>query len=657
MLRKIIAPTISAFLLILAFPRFNLQLLAWIALIPLFFALEDKNPKQRFITGYAFGIIFFSGILYWLVNVSWPGAIIVVLISASFLAIFTLFYKPQALYAFISVPAAWAAAEYLRTHFFTGFPWALLGYSQSSNLPVIQIANITGPYGVSFLVVLANFVIYLAIKKNAKKSCILFAAFVLFAAVLAYGQNELRRAYPAQNLKIAVIQGNIPQSVKWDPRYRDFIIDKYAALSKKALAESLSLVIWPETSVPGYLEDEADLKNKVANLAASGGAHFFVGNLRDKGSKFFNSATFISDEGKILESYHKIHLVPFGEFVPFGDKFHWMRNLIDKPIGDFNRGSEFTVFKLKAHKFSGLICFEDIFPGLARKFVKNGANFLVNITNDAWFGRTSAAYQHAQGSIFRAVENRVPVVRAANTGLSCIISHTGEVLARVGSGDGELFVDGFVVETITPISARTFYTRFGDVFAWICLLGTGLILILNYLMKDLSPPNCRVKHLALVLILALTASGCSTGVKYDHNDVLVTRVIDGDTIELVGRERVRLIGIDTPEAWPSSKLERDVKRTKQDRGTIMRMGKKATEITKNLVEGKNIKLEFDVEKRDKYGRLLAYVYLPDGRMLNAELLKQGYAKLYTFPPNVKYIDVLIDAQDEARTASRGFWQK
>ncbi len=683
MLWKVIC---SALLLILAYPNFNLGYLAWVALIPLFFALENKKTSQRFIIGYIFGVVFFSGILYWLTNVTIPGTIILILLLSLAPAIFCLLYAIRLhtgqagypLYAIIFVPSAWVLTEYLRAHLFTGFPWALLAYSQSLNLPVIQIADITGAYGVSFLIVLVNFGVYLALKKTPKRFYILFFIFVLFTLIWAYGQNRINYIYPTQELKVSVIQGNIPQRLKWNPLYKKFIIDKYCALTKESLRENPHLVIWPETALPGYLEEESYVRHQIFDLAKSGNTHLLVGAIRGENSEVFNSATLISDKGKVLQNYDKIHLVPFGEFVPFEKLLFPMRAFIDKPIGDFDRGSEFTVFKAvfsdiipsprkiqkttQFYSFSALICFEDIFPGLSRHFVKKGARFLVNITNDAWFGKTAAPYQHMQGSIFRAVENRTPVVRAANTGLSCIIDHKGKILKSVRVGKDEIFVEGYVAGMIMPTFTKTFYTRFGDVFSWVCI-----VLVLLGLVRG-PPKHARILILALILIHASSAYSEDEvhyrgkfkfafpfGKKYSYDNILVTKVIDGDTIELQNRERVRFIGIDAPEAWPSHKLERDRKRTKKDRETIIAMGKIATEFTKNLVEGKKVKLEFDVEKKDRYGRLLAYVYLPDGRMLNAELVKEGYARVYTFPPNVKYVDMFLELQREARENNRGLW--
>ena len=708
---QILLSVISAILLILAYPNFNLGFLAWVALIPLFFALENQKSKQGFITGYLFGIIFFSGLLYWLLKVTVPGTVILILLLSFAPAMFCLLLShlasrishpaihiPQFL---VFVPSAWVLTEYLRAHLFTGFPWALLAYSQSSNLPVIQIADITGAYGVSFLIVLVNFGVYSALKKTPKRFYSLFFIFILFITVWAYGQNRINRIYPtrwawpsngARGLLVSVIQGNIPQRLKWNPLYKEFIIDKYCALTEESLKENPHLVIWPETAVPGYLEEGSYLRRRVLDIAKSGNTHLLVGAIREENSEVFNSATLISDKGGALRHYDKIHLVPFGEFVPFEKLLFPMRAFIDKPIGDFDRGSEFTVFKAvfsniipdpakiqkttRFYDFSVLICFEDIFPGLSRNFVKKGARFLVNITNDAWFGKTAAPYQHAQASIFRAVENRRPVIRAANTGLSCIIDHKGKVLKSVRAGKDQIFVEGYATGMIMPPFTKTFYTRFGDVFSWLCIILVMFGLVWGQVSlsgivsgRNLSPPRLLLLVLAIILVCPLVA--CSEGEvhyrgkfkfalpfgkKYSYDNILVTRVIDGDTIELESRERVRLIGMDTPEAWPGPKLERDRKRLKKDREAIIASGRIAAKFTKSLVEGKRVKLEFDVEKKDRYGRLLAYVYLPDGRMLNAELVKEGYAHVYTFPPNVKYVNMFLELQREARENKRGLWK-
>ncbi|MFH1593176.1 MAG: apolipoprotein N-acyltransferase [Candidatus Omnitrophota bacterium] len=487
--RLTLLPILTAFLLVLAFPNFNLGFLAWIALIPLFFAIEGKGIRHRFISGYLFGISFFSGIFYWLLNVSVPATVLLILLSALYPAIFCSLASLRTVHirwSIIFIPSLWVLTEFIRAHIFSGSPWALLAHSQSQNLPIIQIADITGAYGVSFLLVLVNFAIYLAFKKTPGRFYILLSVFLIVLLVSIYGERKMGIVYTGQTLKVAVIQGNIPQEQKWDPGHRSSILDKYAALTKEASKKAPHLIVWPESSVPGFLEDENDLRRRITGLAREGKAHILVGTLRGTESDVYNSATFVSDEGEILKSYDKIHLVPFGEFIPFESLFPWIRGSVDKPIGDYSCGKEHTVFNFTTeeavtgsgaihrttvfHRFSVLICFEDIFPDLSREFVNKGARFLVNITNDAWFGKTSAPYQHMQGSVFRAIENRVPVIRSANTGFSCVINHNGEVITYVMADNDSIFVDGYLVDLITPVSVKTFYTKFGDLFSWACVL-------------------------------------------------------------------------------------------------------------------------------------------------------------------------------------------
>lgn len=286
----------------------------------------------------------------------------------------------------------------------------------------------------------------------------------------------IKRVYPEQALTVSVIQGNIPQGIKWDPKYRDFIMDKYKRITKNAIAKGKPhLVIWPEAALPGYMEDKG-LSAQICDLASSEKVYLLTGTLHGEGLSAFNSACLISNSGEVLDRYDKIHLVPLGEFLPLENGFSWLRSCINKPMGDFIRGKDYRVFSLKAEKsllpisFSCFICYEDIFPELSRRFVKNGARFLVNVTNDDWFGKTSAPYQHLQGSIFRAVENNVPVLRAANTGVSCIINANGKITAIVRNGKDELWVDGYVTGDISMTSPRTFYTNFGDVFTWACII-------------------------------------------------------------------------------------------------------------------------------------------------------------------------------------------
>ncbi|MBI4974695.1 MAG: apolipoprotein N-acyltransferase, partial [Candidatus Omnitrophica bacterium] len=466
---RLILTITSAVLLILSFPSFNLEFLAWVALVPLFLAIENKKPFKAFLIAYLFGVLFFLGTIYWLIHVTLPGMILVVLYLALYFGLFGLVasygLRVTGYGLLFFIPAAWVTLEWLRSTGPAGFGWSLLAHSQSFNLPIIQIADITGAYGVSFLVVMANVMAFLAVKNFKGISRVIIPMVIcglLISSALIYGYVRLNNIFTGERVKVAVIQGNIPQAKKWDYNFRDEILNKYEGLTREALKEKPDLVIWPETSVPGYLGRERDLSERMKTLAKDIKTPLLVGAPREDEvmkDKYYNSAILLLEDGRIIDRYDKLHLVPFGEYIPFEDIFSFVEKFAETPIGDFTGGRDYTVFKffiersskdkdaiwrlVKKVKFSSLICFEDIFPGLAREFVRNGADFLVNITNDAWFGKSSAPYQHAQSSVFRAVENRVNIVRAANTGLSCFIDQKGRVIDSVEADGADLFIDGF----------------------------------------------------------------------------------------------------------------------------------------------------------------------------------------------------------------------
>lgn len=449
-------PIISAILLTLSYPVFNLEFLAWFAFVPFFFAIKDKSHKKAFRFGFLFGLIFFASTIYWLLYVSVLGYIILILYLSIFFALFaalvqSAIHRSRPTSVFL-IPLVWILLEYLRANLFTGFGWALLGYSQYLNLPVIQIADKTGVWGVSFIVMMVNVAIFKLLKDGIRKSRLsLTSAILILALSIYYGHVKLNEKALSMDLKISVIQGNIPQHQKWDVSFKEHILTRYESLTKEAAKEKPDLIIWPETSLPGYLE-EKDLGGRVRRLARETGTLLLIGapSIGDyENDEYYNSAILISAEGRVLNRYDKLRLVPFGEYVPFEKKFSFIRGLIDKPIGDFRPGTEYTVFRMdNGAAFSVLICFEDIFPDLVASFVKREADFLVNITNDAWFMKSSAPYQHAQASVFRAVENRVPVVRAANTGLSCFIDSKGRIIDKVSIGKEDIFVTGFKTSNI-----------------------------------------------------------------------------------------------------------------------------------------------------------------------------------------------------------------
>jgi len=458
MLWKIIT---SALLLIFAFPNFNLSFLAFIGFIPLFFVIKKKSPKNAFLISYVCGFLFYLGTLYWLYHVTVIGLVVLCLYLAVYFGIFGIIVNR---FGVLIAPVTWIILEYIQAHLpIMGFGWVLLGYSQYKNLPLIQIADFSGVYGVSFVVMMVNVIAWKLIVavaegrgKNLRSMLYALCPMMLILA-LVYGYGFVRLSEKdnfRDTAKVSIIQGNIPQELKWDPEAQNMIIEKYSALTKMAALERPDLIVWPETSFPGFFEIDREMTDRVLNLAKETKTQLLSGVNAENNEESFNSAALISGEGNIVGRYDKIHLVPFGEYVPFSKKFPVLHELVLGELGEFTPGHEFKIFSLGHRaesiepKFAVLICFEDIFPELAKRFVKNGAKFLIVITNDAWYGRSGAAYQHAANSVFRAIENRVSVVRCANTGYSCFIDSKGRIYDSVEEKKSHLFITGYKTSII-----------------------------------------------------------------------------------------------------------------------------------------------------------------------------------------------------------------
>ncbi len=478
----------SAILLVLPFHCGSLGFLAFFALIPYFTLLKNKEAGEAFKISYWTGLLFFALMGYWLNWVNVLGFALLVLYLALYFGLFgywaSKFIHSSSLRTVFYIPAFWVALEFVRGFLFSGLPWGLLGYSQWKSIVWIQISDLTGAWGVSYFVLLINVLLFKIIdvwRLKVLRGRLIGILFIALVVVASYGEYQLMswKNYfngPSKKaaFKVSVLQGNIPQEQKWDAKIKGIIFEKYKRLTLMAALQKPDLIVWPETSFPGFLEDEPTLAASLRSVVRQAQTPVLVGapvfGDLEKGLKFYNSGVYYSAQGEEKGRYSKIHLVPFGEYVPFEPLIGFIRHFVT--IGHFSAGSEKTVFELKPRdaslgysaRFSTLICYEDIFPGLVRGFCLNGANLLVNITNDAWFGKTTAPYQHAQGSIFRAVENRVPVVRSTNTGLSCFISQTGEILSSVKDSGEEIMVTGHATETLMLRKITTFYTRFGEVF-------------------------------------------------------------------------------------------------------------------------------------------------------------------------------------------------
>jgi apolipoprotein N-acyltransferase len=271
---------------------------------------------------------------------------------------------------------------------------------------------------------------------------------------------------------VGLLQGNIDQSVKWERSYQAKTLDIYERLARQAAAEHPALIVWPEAAIPFLLRYEPELGLRVHRFVVETGIPMLVGS-PDVGEDqlFYNSAFLLGRDGQIHGRYDKRHLVPFGEYVPLQHIFFFLDKLV-VGIGDFGRGRSATVFPQDGFRFGVMICYETIFPAEVREFARGGAEFLVNITNDAWFGQSGAPYQHLAMASMRAVENGSYLVRAANTGVTAVIAPTGQILAQT-----EIFTEAALVGTIRPRLAETPYTRYGDVLGWACLVFLGAYLL------------------------------------------------------------------------------------------------------------------------------------------------------------------------------------
>ncbi len=472
--------------------------LVWFALVPLLWSLRDVSCKEGFRLGFIAGLVHYLGLVYWLVyTMQTYGGLPVYLsvpllfLLAAYLALYPAFFSMlvtsaarKPFFLFCLMPPAWVALEYARAHLLSGFPWELLGYSQFRRLHLIQISDMTGVYGVSFLVVLVNaalFILLLHIRKadwQREKTGKGITAAALITAVLCagisgfYGQariqmlGEMEKTSPG--ITAAAVQGNIDQMVKWDPAFQESSTRKYVDLSLSVKKDLPDLVVWPETAVPFYFSHNIPLSRTVTDGVRQTSAWFLIGSPShargEQGTEYYNSAYLISPEGEIAGRFDKVHLVPFGEYVPLKKWLPFVKKIVAQ-VGDFKTGKQGDILSADRFRLGVLICYEIIFPELSAAAVTNGADLLANITNDAWYGNSSAPYQHFSMSVFRAVENRRSLVRAANTGISGFINPEGRILQTTA-----LFQDAAVTERIPVIKLKTFYTRNGDLFAMLCLL-------------------------------------------------------------------------------------------------------------------------------------------------------------------------------------------
>ncbi len=496
--KDVLLAAFSGILFIVIFSTSNFSILAWVSLVPLLLAIKNKNLKQSFFLGFLTGFIAFLGILYWLImtlvkygEISFGVSLLILLILVSYLAlyiaVFCLIFRffsfrfPFSRFHFLYGASVWVSLELLRTYFLTGFPWALLGYSQWTSTQIIQISELTGVYGISFLIVMINIALTQVIDNRwrihdikDKIEVVVLPAMILLLCWF-YGVFIIPKSSAINeqaSIRISVVQANILQDEKWNKAKQFDILNKYAELTRQSSREFPQLIVWPETAVPGYLKYDKELYYRVRNIAWFNKSWLIVGGSDAEKEDYYNSAFLISPQGKIVNKYDKMHLVLFGEKIPLRKTLSKFFKILEE-VGDYTPGNEFSLLKTPSVDFGVVICFESVFPDLFRRFVKNGAQIMVNITEDGWYGRTSAAYQHFSVNIFRAIENRVSVVRAANTGISGFIDPYGRA-----KNISDIFIEDFLTDNVVLRQRETFYTKYGDIFSYLCAIVTILFVII-----------------------------------------------------------------------------------------------------------------------------------------------------------------------------------
>ena len=495
--KNIVLAVVSGLLLTGAFPKIGWDWLAWVALVPLLFALKNLSAGRGFRIGFITGLVHYLSLLYWLVPVMrtygyLPAylSISVLFLFAAFLALFIAAFsavliilgkKPA--WCLPMIPLLWVALEYIRSYIFSGFPWELLGYSQYNRLQLIQISDIFGVYGLSALIAGVNGAIFMSLLhftgrrwQNSAVSIRLAACSILamclgIALTWSYGHWRIKAidalAAAAPKARIGVVQGNIDQLVKWDPAFQIATVKKYNRLSASLSPQRPDLIVWPESATPFYLFYDAKPSELVIEGIEQTKTDYLIGSpsfaRTDHNVVYYNSAYLISPGTKTMAKYDKIHLVPFGEYVPFKKWLPFLGKVVAQ-VGDFRGGQSGRTLAWRDQQLGVQICYEIIFPWLSRAMVRNGATLLINITNDAWFGKTSGPYQHFSMTVFRAVENRRALVRSANTGISGFIDPVGKVL-----GATELEKEAAETRMVPLMKASSVYTRIGDLFAMACL--------------------------------------------------------------------------------------------------------------------------------------------------------------------------------------------
>jgi apolipoprotein N-acyltransferase len=498
---RLLLPVLTGLLLAASFPRADQGYLAWIAFIPLItFTLKAKTWTRAFLGGFLAWIIAVFALMIWIPTVlarygglSTPLAWIAFGFMIALLACY-----PAAACGLVGhlvkrggdgfillFPAIWVSMEYVQSFSpFGGFPWLLAGYTQSEFLSLIQISDIAGVYGVSFLLVwTGTAIVWFVFRKGVGRIAFapLLAALLLIAASLMYGRISLRHWDGSDAThRAAILQGNIsyedPESVL-DAMFRR----GYVQMAEKLGSKGADLLILPESPTPIAFDYDSSYRSILETLAGRFPLGLIFNNVRSAetgaGWRYFNSAYFLDGTGSLSGIYDKMHLVPFGEYIPLKSLFFFFET-ITKDAGEFYPGKEYKIVKVGARPANAILCFEAVFPDLVRRFVLGGSRLIVNLTNDGWYGDSSAPYQHFAIARFRAVENRRYLIRAANTGISAVIEPSGKIQSSTG-----LLQEAVCEGRFAFLEKQTIYTRYGNVLVFLCAIISCASWILTAFIK------------------------------------------------------------------------------------------------------------------------------------------------------------------------------
>jgi apolipoprotein N-acyltransferase len=485
---KIILPVSAGFLLVASFPRIGQGWLGWAALIPLILFIDQaKSRRSAFCGGFLTGVIEFFILMRWIPDVlgrygglspalAWIAYCLLVCMMACYSAISCALTKHWMLRCgrglLLIFPLVWVLMEYAQTYTpFSGFPWLCAAYTQTNYLPILQIAEITGIYGISFLLLIFNTAVAWLIAQKSRRwvdYMPLITAALLIAVCLIFGQMRLDRWHMLKpGFQVAMLQGNISIEDS-DAVLADKFQNGYVRMAEKLESNRPDLLILPESPVSVFYKGSYSYRRAVEQLAGRYPLGLVLSNVNywenDNGSTYFNSAFFVDRTGTLAGIYDKIHLVPFGEYIPF-KKFFFFAETISKDVSGFNPGTIYRTVNVGGHPANAIICFEAIFPGLVRRFVNIGSQLIINLANDGWYGISDAPYQHLEIARLRAIENRRFLLRATNSGISAIIEPAGLIQSSTGPMKEAVCRGKFEF-----IKERTFYTRYGDVFVFLCAI-------------------------------------------------------------------------------------------------------------------------------------------------------------------------------------------